>query len=169
MFRIIPLGSVLRNGSHSIDNILIDSTSKFTSFNREILGPNTCGPIGTSNPISKKLFRIRHNQKESQFYQNRYEQNNLLMMQGMRTIELYCPDTSNTEFLEITPDNIYKNGKLYYGSPAILSWNGQLFHKTTSGAKGAISINFIEKGYTIQEIENPIPMENEEAIQINLP
>ena len=153
MFQIIPLNSMTRNARHSIDNILFNSSTDFTAFYREILSPNMIGPVATSNPLVKKLFKIDSSKKETIWHQNRYEINNLLILDGMRTIELYNMQNNKKSFIEITPDNIYKNGKIYYGSPCILTWNGELFHRTISGENGCISMNFTEKAYKFEEIK----------------
>ena len=62
------------------------------------LNPNTTGPVGTTNPVTKRLFKIGSNSYETQLYQNQFEQNNILVMQGMRKLHLYCSNTFKTTF-----------------------------------------------------------------------
>ena len=102
------------------------------------------------------MFKIKYNCQEEIWYQNRFEKNNLMVLNGSRYLDLYCQRTYKKENLIIHEDNIYRNGKLYYGSPAIISWSGDLFHKTESGENGSFSLNIIEKNYVIQEITQDI-------------
>ncbi|MDA9216362.1 hypothetical protein N9O88_00895 [bacterium] len=151
MFTIIPLKNVQRASSFRIDNLIVQNGMNITGIFREIHGPKTKSSIGSEN-ITKKRFKTKPNSEEEIWYQNRFEKNNLMVLNGSRNVDLYCPRTYKKENLIIHEDNIYRNGKLYYGSPAIISWSGDLFHKTEIGENGSFSLNIIEKNYVVEEI-----------------
>lgn len=155
MFTLIPLKNIKRCSSFKIDNLVVENGSNITGIFREIHGPKTKSSIGSENKI-KKMFKIKYNCQEEIWYQNRFEKNNLMVLNGSRYLDLYCQRTYKKENLIIHEDNIYRNGKLYYGSPAIISWSGDLFHKTESGENGSFSLNIIEKNYVIQEITEEV-------------
>lgn len=153
MFRLIPLRSVTRNS-----NIKVDTLTKHipnnSGIHREILSPNTISPVGSEN-ITKDFNDTFILGKSVRWYANDYEKNNLLVLSGSRELELYCDVKKKKETLVINEDNIYRNGKLYYGSPAMISWYGCIYHRTTSGKDGCLSINITEESYSIQEIKVP--------------
>ena len=155
MFKLIPLKNVQRASSFRIDNLIVQNGMNITGIFREIHGPKTKSSIGSEN-ITKKMFNIQHNKNEEAWYQNRFEKNNLMVLNGSRNVDLYCPRTDKKENLIINEDNIYRNGKLYYGCPAIISWSGDLFHKTESSENGSFSLNIIENNYVIKELTQDI-------------
>lgn len=146
MFKLIPLGQLFRNSSHRVDNVMIHDALKISGIYREIHGANSVSPIGTEHH-----FKIL-NSPAASWYANIYEKNNLLVLNGSRDLDLWCMKKDKMINFKLTEDKIYRNGKLYYGSPALISWGGDIFHKTKSGSEGSISINFTEKNYVIEEI-----------------
>ena len=159
MFKLIPLSQVLRSSSFRIDNALIEQGIQISGIYREIHGANVSSHIGTDSYL-KKL--------DDNWYSNCYERNNLLVLNGSRTVNLFCKYTNQEMTFTITPDNIYKNNKLYYGSPGIISWYGDIYHKTKSGNEGSISINFTENAYSIEEIKEIEKEKEEKYIFMNL-
>lgn len=151
MFTLIPLKNVQRAPSFRIDNLIVQNGMNITGIFREIHGPQSKSSIGSEN-ITKKMFKTLYNKNEEVWYQNRFEKNNLMVLNGSRNVDLYCPRSYKKENLIINEDNIYRNGKLYYGSPAIISWSGDLFHKTESSENGSFSLNIIENNYVVEEI-----------------
>ena len=172
MFRLLPLGSLKRLTNYKVDNVLQQDIPKITGMYRETHGPNVMTPIGTED-----VFREFHDMNgvdnvagSKCWYANDFERNNLMVLNGSRTIELYCYNRNRREVLTVNEDNIYRNGKLYYGSPAIISWNGSIYHRTISGFKGCVSINFTQNSYNISEIKNPTELkENSEPIFFEMP
>jgi hypothetical protein len=155
MFTLIPLKNVQRASSFRIDNLIVGNGKNITGIFREIHGPKAKSSVGSEN-ITTKMFRIQYNKNEEVLFQNRFEKNNLMVLNGSRNLELYCPRTYRKENLIINEDNIYKNGKLYYGCPAIISWSGDIFHKTESGENGSFSLNIIEKNYIMEDVTEEV-------------
>ena len=55
---------------------------------------------------------------------------------------MHCPKRKTKASFVVTPDKVYKNGKLYCDQPAMVVWPSGIFHRIISGAEGSISINF---------------------------
>ena len=70
------------------------------------------------------------------------QDDNLMVLQGTRYIDIYSPVTKQSASFIITPNKIYKNEKLYYDGPAMVVWPAGIFHRIISGPEGSISLNF---------------------------
>jgi len=69
------------------------------------------------------------------------QDDNLLVLQGERFVDIYCPTQKTLSSFIITPDKVYKNNKLYCNQPAMIVWPAGIFHRIISGSEGSISIN----------------------------
>ena len=67
-----------------------------------------------------------------------------MVAHGELRLDLYCLNSRQREDLIITPENIYKNGRIYYGSPAMIQWYAGTYYKTQSGENGCVFTNFIQ-------------------------
>lgn len=67
---------------------------------------------------------------------------NLLVLQGTRYIDIFCPKTIKKASFIVTPDKIYKNDKFYFNGPAMVVCPAGIFHRIISGGEGSISVNF---------------------------
>ena len=95
MFKLIPLSQVLRSSSFRIDNALIEQGIQISGIYREIHGANVSSHIGTDSYL-KKL--------DDNWYSNCYERNNLLVLNGSRTVNLFCKYTKPR-------DDLYDNSR----------------------------------------------------------
>lgn len=68
------------------------------------------------------------------------QDDNLMVLQGTRYVDIYCPIRKETASFVVTPDKVYKNNKLYYDQPAMFLWPAGVFHRI-SGSDGSISVN----------------------------
>lgn len=75
------------------------------------------------------------------------QDDNLLVLQGTRYIDIYNPKDKQSASFIITPDKVYKNEKLYYNGPAMVVWPAGIFHRIISGSEGSISVNFASRNY----------------------
>ncbi|MEC7000444.1 MAG: hypothetical protein VXX04_01255, partial [Actinomycetota bacterium] len=70
------------------------------------------------------------------------QDDNLMVLQGERFVDVYCPTQRSLASFIVTPDKIYKNNKLYHDAPAMIVWPAGIFHRIVSGSNGSISVNF---------------------------
>jgi len=136
MYRIIPLRVLRRTLGVQFDEIVPSDIPKIDGIDRVIHSANSISP----GPI--------HNIKRP-WYMHTHQEDNLMVVQGTRFVDIYCPKTKIKSSFIITPDKIYKNDKLYCDYPALVVWNVGIFHRIISGPEGSISINFAtrHKGY----------------------
>ena len=76
------------------------------------------------------------------WYMHTGQDDNLMVLQGTRYIDIYCPEREEKASFIVSPDKVYKNDKLYYDGPAMIVWPSGIFHRIISGHEGSISINF---------------------------
>ena len=134
LYRLIPLRILRRTYGVSFDEIVPSDIPRIHGIDRVIHLANSISP----GPIEdvKRPWYMHTNQDD-----------NLLVLQGTRYIDIYNPkDKLGASFI-ITPDKVYKNEKLYYNGPAMVVWPAGIFHRIISGSEGSISVNFASRNY----------------------
>ena len=117
----------------TFDEIVPSDIPKIHGIDKVIHAPNSVSPapIEEVTPPVKRPWYLHHGQDD-----------NLLVLQGTRYVDIYCPKQKIKTSFVITPEQIYKNDKLYYDGPAMVVWPSGIFHRIISGAEGSISVNF---------------------------
>ncbi len=133
LYRIIPLRMLRRTTGVKFDEIVPSDIPKIDGVDRVIHGPNSIspGPVEDSTPPVKRPWYMHSGQDD-----------NLMVLQGTRYVDIYNPTKKERASFIITPDKIYKNDKLYYDGPAMIVWPAGIFHRIISGEDGSISVNF---------------------------
>ncbi|MGW8287554.1 MAG: hypothetical protein ACWGOD_04875 [Desulfobulbales bacterium] len=75
------------------------------------------------------------------WYMHPHQDDNLIVLQGTRHVEIYTREHGKIESFVITPDRIEHNNKLLYEGPGLLVWPRKVFHRIKSGSEGSASIN----------------------------
>lgn len=133
LYRIIPLRVLRRTTGVKFDEIVPSDIPKIDGVDRVIHGPNSIspGPVEESTPPVKRPWYMHPGQDD-----------NLMVLQGTRYVDIYNPSNKTRASFIITPDKVYKNDKLYYDGPAMIVWPAGIFHRIISGEEGSISVNF---------------------------
>ena len=133
MYRLIPLRSLRRTTGVIFDEMVPSDIPKIHGIDKVIHGPNSIspGPVVDSIPPSKRPWYMHPGQDD-----------NLMVLQGTRYIDIFCTKRLEKASFIVTPDKIYKNDKLYYDGSAMIVWPAGIFHRIISGEEGSISINF---------------------------
>ena len=133
MYRLIPLRLLRRTSGVKFDEMVPSDIPKIDGIDRVVHGPNSIspGPVEDWTPPCKRPW-----------YMHTGQDDNLMVVQGTRYIDIYCPNRKKKESFIVTPDKVYKNDKLYYDGPAMIVWPAGIFHRIISGEEGSISINF---------------------------
>ena len=76
------------------------------------------------------------------WYYHPFQDDNLLVLHGQRTAEIYNLEHKRVETFIVTPDKVTHNGEVIYEGPCILVWPTKVFHRITSGEQGSVSLNF---------------------------
>ena len=133
MYRLIPLRLLRRTRGVKFDEMVPSDIPKIHGIDRVIHAPNSIspGPVEDITPPCKRPW-----------YMHTGQDDNLMVVQGTRYIDIFCPKQKKKESFIVSPDKIYKNEKLYYDGPAMIVWPAGIFHRIISGEEGSISINF---------------------------
>lgn len=129
LYRLIPLRTLRRTKGVKFDEIVPSDIPKIDGIDRVIHGPNSISP-GPVNNIKRP------------WYMHSGQDDNLMVLQGERYIDIYEPKTMKSASFIVSPDKIYKNDKLYYDGPAMIVWPAGVYHRIISGNTGSISLNF---------------------------
>ena len=75
------------------------------------------------------------------WYMHQHQSDNLIVLHGQRTVQLYTKEHGRVEEFVVQPHRIYHNGELIVEGGAVLCWPTHVFHQITSGDEGSASIN----------------------------
>ena len=79
---------------------------------------------------------------ERPWYMHTQQEDNLIVLNGVRTVDVYTLEHRRLLTFVVEPDRILKNGQLLYEGPAMLVWPCHVFHRIQSSAEGSASLNF---------------------------
>ena len=132
MYRLIPLRILRRTKGVKFDEMVPSDIPKIHGIDKVVHAPNSVspGPVEDSVPPCKRPW-----------YMHKGQDDNLMVLQGTRYIDIYCPTQNKKESFIVSPDKVYKNDKLYYDGPAMIVWPAGIFHRIISGEEGSISVN----------------------------
>lgn len=102
--------------------------------------------VGAFSPVAKDQPSLRA------WYMHPHQEDNLLVLQGKRKIELYTVEHGKVEYFEATPHSIKHNGEIIAEGPTLLGWGTHVFHRVES-PEGSVSMNFARhfEGFSIKE------------------
>jgi hypothetical protein len=129
LYRLIPLRALRRTSGVKFDEIVPSDIPKIHGIDRVIHGPNSISP-GPVDNIKRP------------WYMHPGQDDNLMVLQGERYIDVYEAKSKKSASFIVTPDKVYKNDKLYYDGPAMIVWPAGVYHRIISGDEGSISVNF---------------------------
>lgn len=78
---------------------------------------------------------------ERPWYMHPDQEDNLMVMEGEREVELYTLDHGKVETFYVTADQIRHGDQVIHEGPAILGWPTHVFHRIHS-PNGSRSVNF---------------------------
>lgn len=85
---------------------------------------------------------IKGKEGEIFWYMHTCQTDNLLVIQGVRQVQLYSPIYKKVENFEVTANYIKHNGEIIHEGMAIFGWPKFIYHRVNSGEDGSKSINF---------------------------
>jgi hypothetical protein len=75
------------------------------------------------------------------WYMHPYQDDNLMVLQGVRYVDIYIRAHGRIESFVITPERLEHDSKILYDGPSLLVWPRTVFHRIKSGDSGSASIN----------------------------
>ncbi len=79
---------------------------------------------------------------ERPWYMHQNQEDNLLVMDGHRVVELYSKEYGRIVSFEVHPEKIIQDGEVVFEGAAVLHWPTHVFHRIKSGPHGSKSLNF---------------------------
>jgi hypothetical protein len=76
------------------------------------------------------------------WYMHPHQEDNLLVLHGVRTVDIYTLEHRRLETFVVEPERVLKDGKVIFEGPAMLVWPTKVFHRIASGEEGSASLNF---------------------------
>tara|TARA_B100000927_G_scaffold128744_1_gene103702 strand:+ start:169 stop:741 length:573 start_codon:yes stop_codon:yes gene_type:complete len=132
LYRLIPLRVLRRTSGVKFDEIVPSDLPLISGLDRVIHTPNSISPAPVTD-ITPPVKRP--------WYMHTGQDDNLMVLQGTRYVDVFNPNTKEKASFIISPDKVYKNEKLYFDGPAMIVWPAGIFHRIVSGDEGSISIN----------------------------
>lgn len=129
LYRVIALEPFRRTRGVAFDIVPMQYLPKIAGIDRVVHdnGALSPGPVdGVARP----------------WYMHTHQQDNLIVLHGVRTVDIYTLEHRTLLTFVVEPDRIVKNGDLLYEGPALLVWPARVFHRIQSGERGSASLNF---------------------------
>lgn len=128
LYRITPLKIFRKTQNVTFDFVPIDLLPRIDAMDRVIHESNAYSP-GSVGAI------------ERPWYMHPYQEDNLIVLNGTRHMEIYTPEHGRIEQFTATPHQVMKNGEVIYVGGAMISWPRNVFHRIQSGSEGSAAIN----------------------------
>lgn len=99
---------------------------------------------------------------ERPWYMHPAQDDNLIVLQGRRFVDIYTNKHGKIESFEVTPHSVKKNGKIIFEGEAMLVWPRGVFHRIkTCDVEGSASVNLathydgfdIKNNFNIYELQ----------------
>ncbi|PKL26378.1 MAG: hypothetical protein CVV47_00140 [Spirochaetae bacterium HGW-Spirochaetae-3] len=128
-YRIIELKPFRRTEGVSFDIVPMDLIPRIDGIDRVVhmrfaISPSAVGDV------------------ERPWYMHPYQEDNLLVLQGSRSVDIFTMKYGRMESFIVEPERIVHNGEVVYKGPAMLVWPCGVFHRITTGEEGSASLNF---------------------------
>ena len=127
-YKIIALQPFRKTEGVSFDILPKDLIPKIDAIDRVIHKNKAVSP----GPVGDVL---------KPWYMHPHQDDNLMVLQGVRYVDIYTRAHGRIESFVITPERLEHNGKILHDGPALLVWPREVFHRIKSGGNGSASIN----------------------------
>ncbi|MCX7024329.1 MAG: hypothetical protein NT080_06895 [Spirochaetes bacterium] len=131
-YRIIRLSPFRRTEGVSFDLVPMGFLPRIDGIDRVVHARSAVspGPVGAiRNP----------------WYMHPHQEDNLLVLHGIRVVDIFTVETGRVETFSVEPDRIVRNGEVVCGEPCMLVWPTGVFHRIMSGEHGSASLNFAKR------------------------
>lgn len=129
LYRLVPLKPLRRTQGVRFDMVSLTDLVRIDSLDRVLHDGGALSP-GPVNGV------------ERPWYMHTHQDDNLLVLHGVRYVDIYTPAHGRVEQFTVTPDQVLREGKPLHEGPAMLVWPRGVFHRIVSDKdEGSSSIN----------------------------
>ena len=129
LYKIMPLKEMRRTPGVYFDLIPPELVSKVSGVDRVMHNGDALSP----NPV---------NGIDRPWYMHPSQDDNLIVVHGMRYIDIYTHEHGRIETFVAKPHRVEKDGKMIFDGPCLLQWPRGVFHRIRSCEDGSASLNF---------------------------
>jgi len=130
LYKIVRLKEVRRTKNVQFDVLDISQIPHIDSFDRVIHAPGAISP-GTVDNV------------ERPWYMHPHQEDNLMVLHGIRNIDIYSPEHGKVEHFTVTADKVCRGDEVCCTGAAMLVWPRGVFHRIVSCSElGSSSVNF---------------------------
>ena len=139
LYRVIQFDEFRKTTGVVFDMIPVHMFGPVGAVDRVLHAPNASSPGPVGNAARP-------------WYMHEYQDDNLVVLSGERSVEIYTPGHGRVEQFTVTPESVSKNGELIVAGGAMLVWPRYVFHRVVSGSEGSASINLAKHydGFSIE-------------------
>lgn len=128
-YKVIRLKQFRKTEGVSFDILPIDALPRIDGIDRVIHSYNAVSP-GLIGDV------------ERPWYMHPGQDDYLMVLSGIRYVDIYNPDYGKIESFEVTADSVKRGDEIIYDGPVMLVWPKGVFHRIRSAEKGSASLNF---------------------------
>ena len=129
-YRIVTLKEIRRTKDVQFDVLDTSLIPHIDSFDRVIHAPGALSPGSVGNV-------------EHPWYMHTHQEDNLMVLHGERSIDIYTPEHGKVEHFSVTADKVCHGDEVCYTGAAMLVWPCGVFHRIVSSPEeGSSSVNF---------------------------
>lgn len=129
LYKIIPLREMRRTPGVYFDLLPPELVSQVSGVDRVMHDRDALSP-GSVNAV------------ERPWYMHPSQDDNLIVVHGMRFIDIYTNAHGKIETFVAKPHQVEKDGKVIFEGPCLLQWPRNVFHRIRSCEDGSASLNF---------------------------
>jgi len=129
LYRIIPLMPLRRTPKVTFDTVPMGFLPRIDAIDRVLHEGGAISP-GAVEEVARP------------WYMHPWQDDNLIVLSGVREVEIYTPDHGRIETFIVTPHEILREGKPLCQGGAMLVWPAGVFHRIRTGEGGSASLNF---------------------------
>lgn len=129
LYRVVPLNVFRRTPGVFFDNVPTGAFPRISAIDRVIHVGDAISP----GPVGKV---------ERPWYMHPHQDDNLIVVHGVRYVELFTKKYDAIEHFTVAPEIIKHDDRVVYEGPAMLCWPRGVFHRVRSFEEGSVAINF---------------------------
>jgi hypothetical protein len=128
LYKIIPLKLFRKTKGVSFDILPKEIVPKVDAVDRVIHSKSAVSP-GPVGDVAEP------------WYMHPHQDDNLMVLQGVRHVDIYTTAHGKIESFVVTPNEIMQDGRTIYDGAALLVWPRGVFHRVKSLEEGSASVN----------------------------
>lgn len=151
VYRVIKLHALRRTPGVAFDVMTPDFVPRVDAVDRVIHEAGALSPGSVAGV-------------ERPWYMHPHQDDHLMVLAGIRYVDLYAPRMGRVLSFVVRPDHVLKEGSLICDAPCLLAWDQGVFHRIRSDdATGSRSVNLathhpgfdIDTNFNIYDLDLP--------------